>query len=126
MLYLGDTGLLGAMLHLEPSVMHRYEFGQFKGFLAENAVLNELVCAGRGPLFTWRGTTAEIEFLLPCDDRIIPIEVKAGVNTKAKSMQTYRHAHGPEKAILFSGLGVNQLDQGLLHAPLYLAGAVIP
>ncbi|OGV85418.1 MAG: hypothetical protein A2340_04745 [Lentisphaerae bacterium RIFOXYB12_FULL_60_10] len=126
MLYLGDTGLLGAMLHLDPAVIHRYDFGQFKGFMAENAVLNELLCAGRGPLFTWRGTTAEIEFLLSSDDRIIPIEVKAGLNTKAKSMQTYRSAHKPEKAILFSGLGANQLDRGLLHAPLYLAGAIIP
>lgn len=126
MLYLADTGLLGAMLHLEPAVIHRYEFGQFKGFLAENAVLNELLCAGHGPLFTWRGTTAEIEFLLPCGERIIPIEVKSGVNTKAKSMRTYRQRYSPEKAILFSGLGVNQFDHGLLHAPLYLASAVIP
>jgi predicted AAA+ superfamily ATPase len=126
MLYLGDTGLLGAMLHLDPAVIHRYDFGQFKGFLAENAVLNELLDAGRGPLFTWRGTTAEIEFLLPAGARIVPIEVKAGVNTKAKSMQTYRRAYQPEKAILFSGLGANQFDQGLLHAPLYLAGAIVP
>jgi predicted AAA+ superfamily ATPase len=126
MLYLADTGLLGAMLHLDPAVIHRYDFGQFKGFLAENAVLNELLCAGRGPLFTWRGTIAEIEFLLPVGDRIVPIEVKAGVNTKAKSMRTYRRAYQPEKAILFSGLGANQFDRGLLHAPLYLAGAIVP
>ena len=114
------------MLHLDPAVIHRYDFGQFKGFLAENAVLNELLCAGRGPLFTWRGTIAEIEFLLPVGDRIVPIEVKAGVNTKAKSMRTYRHAYQPEKAILFSGLGAYQFDRGLLHAPLYLAGAIVP
>jgi len=126
MLYLGDTGLLGAMLHLDPAVIHRYDFGQFKGFLAENAVLNEMLGAGRGPLFTWRGTTAEIEFLLTAGDRIVPVEVKAGVNTKAKSMQTYRNVHQPEKAILLSGLGANQFDRGLLHAPLYLAGAIVP
>ncbi len=123
MLYLFDTGLLGAMLHLEPAVIYRYDFGQFKGFLAENAVLNELLCAGRGPVFTWRGTTAEIEFLLAVGEQIIPIEVKAGVNTKAKSMQVYRGKYAPENAVLFSGQGSNQRDHGLLHAPLYLAGA---
>lgn len=123
MLYLCDTGLLGAMLGLDPAVIHRYDFGQFKGFLAENAVLNALLCAGHGPVFTWRGTTAEIEFLLPAGDQIIPIEVKAGVNTKAKSMQTYRDKYAPATAVLFSGQGANQLDHGLLHAPLYLAGA---
>lgn len=126
MLYLFDSGLLGAMLHLDPAVIHHYDFGQFKGFLAENVALNELLCAGQGPLFTWRGTTAEIEFLLPCGDRVIPIEVKAGVNTKAKSMQTYREKYAPEVAILFSGQGSNQMDHGLLHAPLYLAGALTP
>lgn len=74
-------------------------------------------------MFTWRGTTAEIEFLLPVGDQIIPIEVKAGVNTKAKSMQTYRDKYAPANAVLFSGQGANQLDHGLLHAPIYLAGA---
>jgi predicted AAA+ superfamily ATPase len=122
MLYLFDTGLLGAMLHLDPAIIHQYDFGHFKGFLAENAVLNELISAGHSPLFTWRGTTAEIEFLLPLGDQIIPIEVKAGINTKAKSMKTYRERYQPEKAILFSGCGINQMDNGLLHTPLYLAG----
>lgn len=38
-------------------------------------------------------------------------------------MKTYGQKHAPERAILFSGLGAHQLDNGLLHAPLYLAGA---
>lgn len=124
MLYLFDTGLLGAMLNLDPGAIHHYDFGQFKGFLAENVVLNEMLCAGQGPVFTWRGATAEIEFLLAVGEQVIPIEVKAGVNTKAKSMQTYRQKYAPERSILFSGLGALQLDNGLLHAPLYLAGAI--
>jgi len=124
MLYLFDTGLLGAMLNLEPSIIHNYDFGQFKGYLAENVVLNELLCAGQGPVFTWRGTTAEIEFLISCGEQVIPVEVKAGVNTKAKSMKTYREKYAPKQAILFSGQGANQNDHGLLHAPLYLAGSL--
>ena len=125
MLYLFDVGLLGSMVDLDPVVIHQYSFEQFKGFMAENAVLNELFCAGQGPVYTWRGVTAEIEFLLAKGDQIIPIEVKAGRNTKAKSMKVYREKYAPERAILFSGLGVNQLDAGLLHAPIYLAGASI-
>lgn len=123
MLYLFDVGILGAMLHLDPATIHLYEFGQFKGFLAENMVLNELICAGVGPLYTWRGTTSEIEFVLPSGNQFIPIEVKAGINTKAKSMRVFREKYGPEKAVLLSGLGTNQIDKGLLHAPFYLAGA---
>lgn len=124
MLYLFDIGLLGAMLNLAPSVIHHYDFGQFKGYLAENVVLNELLGAGYDSVFTWRGTTSEIEFLLSCGEQIVPVEVKAGVNTKAKSMKTYREKYAPENAILFSGQGTNQRDNGLLHAPLYLAGAL--
>lgn len=122
MLYLFDTGILGSMLHLDPSTIYQYDFGQFKGFLAENMVLNELLCSGNGPFYTWRENTSEIEFLLPCGDQVIPIEVKSGRNTKAKSMRVFRERYAPEKAVLFSGQGANQLEAGLLHAPLYFAG----
>jgi hypothetical protein len=37
-------------------------------------------------------------------------------------MKTYRERYQPEKAILFSGCGINQMDNRLLHTPLYLAG----
>lgn len=124
MIYLFDVGILGAMLHLDPATIHQYDFGQFKGFLAENVVLSELLCSGTEPVYTWRRTASEIEFLIPHGDQVIPVEVKAGLNTKAKSMKVFREKYRPERAILFSGVGINQLDQGLLHAPLYLAGMV--
>jgi len=122
MLYLFDAGILGSMLHLDPAAIHQYDFGQFKGVLAENAVLTELLCAESEPIYTWRGTAAEIEFLLPRGNQVVPIEVKAGVNTKAKSMRAFREKHNPEIAVLFSAVGANQFDNGLLHAPLYLSG----
>ncbi len=121
MLYLFDVGILGAMLNLDASILYQYDFGQFKGFLAENAVLTEMVSAGVGPLYTWREGTSEIEFILSRQGQVIPIEVKAGLNTKAKSMWVYRQKYRPETAILLSAQGANQQDQGLLHAPLYLA-----
>lgn len=124
LLYLFDTGLLGAMLYLDPATIYQYDFGQFKGFLAENTVLNELLCAGAEPIYTWRGVSSEIEFLLSKGNQMIPIEVKAGLNTKAKSMQVFREKYSPEKAVLFSAQGANQFNHGLLHTPLYLAGAV--
>jgi uncharacterized protein len=122
MLYLFDTGILGSMLHLAPATIHQYDFGQFKGFLAENAVLNQLLCSGIDPVYTWREASSEIEFLLPHGNQVIPIEVKAGINTKAKSLRVFREKYSPEIAVLFTALGANQLDNGLLHAPLYLAG----
>jgi len=122
MLYLFDTGILGSMLHLAPATIHQYDFGQFKGYLAENAVLNELICSGMDPVYTWREVSSEIEFLLPRGNQVIPIEVKAGLNTKAKSLRVFREKYAPPTAVLLTALGANQLDDGLLHAPLYLAG----
>ncbi len=123
MLYLFDVGILGAMLNLDPAALYLYDIGQIKGFLAENMVLNELVAAGWHDIYTWRGKTSEIEFVLPVGDEAIPVEVKSGLNAKARSMQSYRDRYAPPLAALFSAQGTNQIDNGLLHAPLYLAGA---
>lgn len=121
MLYLFDTGILGSMLHLDPATIHQYDFGQFKGFIAENAVLNQLLCSEIDPVYAWREGSSEIEFLIPHGNQVIPIEVKAGVNTKAKSMRVFREKYAPKIAVLLTALGTNQIDAGLLHAPLYLA-----
>jgi len=126
MLYLFDVGLLGAMLDLDSSVLYQYDFGQFKGFLAENAVLNEMHSGGIETIYTWREGTAEIEFVIAAEGGAIPIEVKAGVNTKAKSMRVFRQKYTPKLAVLLSAQGANQHDHGFLHAPLYLASCLIP
>lgn len=124
MLYLFDVGILGAMLDLDSSVLYQYDFGQFKGFLAENAVLNEMRSGGIGAIYTWREGTSEIEFIISLKTQVIPVEVKAGLNTKAKSMRVFRQKYSPEQAVLLSAQGANQADCGLLHAPLYLASCL--
>jgi len=121
MLYLFDVGILSAMLDIDSSVLYQYDFGQFKGFLAENAVLNEMTYGGIEPIYTWREGTSEIEFIISNNGQIVPIEVKAGINTKAKSMSVFRQKYSPELAVLLSAQGANQKDHGFLHAPLYLA-----
>lgn len=125
MLYLFDVGILGAMLDMDASVLYQYDFGQFKGFLAENAVLNELNCGGTGRVYTWREGTAEIEFLISHQGSTVPVEVKAGVNTKAKSMRVFRQKYSPKLAVLLTAQGANQQDDGLLHGPLYLASCLL-
>lgn len=124
MLYLFDVGILGAMLDLDSSVLYQYDFGQFKGFLAENAVLNEMKCVGIKPIYTWREGRSEIEFITSKEGKTIPVEVKAGLNTKAKSMGVFRQKYSPDLAVLLSAQGANQQDNGLLHAPLYLASCL--
>jgi len=50
------------------------------------------------------------------------MEVKAGVNTKSKSLNVFREKYKPDKSLLLSAQGTNQTDKTLTHAPVYLAG----
>ncbi len=89
-LYFIDVGLLGAAVYQPPEVIHNYDFGTYKGYMAENFVLTEIIASGNEPLFGWRENTSEIEFLFVHGKYIIPIEIKAGINTKAKSLKIYK------------------------------------
>ncbi|MDL1963463.1 MAG: DUF4143 domain-containing protein [Deltaproteobacteria bacterium] len=67
----------------------RYDYGSYKGYFSENFVLQELYSYGLNEIVTWSGKTSEIEFVLEINGNIIPVEVKAGFNTKAKSLLAF-------------------------------------
>jgi predicted AAA+ superfamily ATPase len=119
-LYLFDVGLLGAMLDISPVTLYKYDFGQQKGFFAENFVLQELMAHLGQPIYSWNENTAEIEFLITGEDGPLPIEVKAGLNTKAKSLKVFKGKYGPSRSILYSTRSIISSHQGDLHLPIYL------
>ena len=102
-LFLFDIGLLGAMNNLSPESIMLYDYGSYKGYFSENFILQELYSYGISNIVTWVGRTSEIEFVAEIDNQIIPIEVKAGVNTKAKSLQAFIDKYKPFYSIKFSG-----------------------
>jgi predicted AAA+ superfamily ATPase len=102
-LFLFDIGLLGAMINLKPESILRYDYGSYKGYFAENFVLQELCSHGLDKIVTWSGRTSEIEFVLEINESIIPVEVKAGFNTKAKSLQAFINKYNPVYAVKFTG-----------------------
>lgn len=122
-LYGLDLGLLGCMAGLSPAVLLDGDavFVEFKGAITEQFVLQELQSAGLGTVGWWLNDagTAEIDFLLEHAGRIIPLEVKASVNLKAKSLAVYRQKFNPEIAVRTSLAGFCQEDSGLLNLPLY-------
>ena len=120
-LYLFDVGILGAMLKLAPPVLRNFCFGQFKGFMAENLALLEFMTTGIRTIYSWREKTAEIEFLLSIGESIIPVEVKAGINTKAKSLQVFNDKYRPKMSLLLSGQPKGFRKHTNLCLPLYLA-----
>lgn len=122
-LYLFDVGILGAMLELDPVVLRKFGFGQFKGFIAENFALLEFMASEKNTIYSWRENSAEIEFLLNIGEEIIPVEVKAGINTKAKSLQVFKEKYKPQRSLLLSGLPKEQGGSSNMRLPLYLAAS---
>jgi len=120
-LYLFDIGLLHRMLDIPASQILGTSYGTYKGYIAENFVATQLVTAGTRQLYTWRGKTSEIEFLIQPNGGEVPIEVKSGTHTKrAKSLHVYREKYKPAYAVKMSARNYS-LNGPLIHIPLYAA-----
>jgi hypothetical protein len=118
-----DVGMLGSMSGLSPKAILDYDYGSYKGYFAENFVAQELTSQGRDSLFSWQEQNAEVEFLLEVDGKVIPIEVKSGSVTKAKSLQAFTEKYHPPYQVIFSGKLFSEERRGTSrHYPLYLAG----
>lgn len=120
-LYMFDIGLLGAMVNLTPESIIRYDYGTYKGFFAENFIFQELIAQGFADIVSWAGRTSEVEFIIEVNDKIIPIEVKSGKNTKSKSLLAYIDKYKPSYSVKFTGnkFGIDK-NRNIYNYPLYL------
>ncbi len=122
-LFLLDGGLLGCMVDAPAAMMLVGDngFREFKGAFTEQYVLQQLLACGLSPYYWSRSTTpAEIDFVVQTEQRVIPIEVKAEENVRAKSMAEYIRSHPqmPLKGLRISMRGY--VDQGWMeNIPLY-------
>ena len=102
-LFLFDVGLLNHMLNTGYKEIKQQSY-QYKGYIAENFVAQELSALGIEPSFSWNDARSEIEFLLSDSlGNIIPVEVKSGRRTKARSLQSYINKCQPEKTLKLTG-----------------------
>lgn len=125
-LFFLDCGLLGCMVDAPVGQMLIGDnvFREFKGAFTEQYVLQQMEACDIKPYYWSNDTTpSEIDFVVQNEQRVIPIEVKAETNVKAKSMATYIKSH-PEyslKGVRISMLGYQ--DQGwMVNIPLYAVG----
>lgn len=92
-LYLLDCGLLACLSEANPNSMllNDNAFVEFKGALTENYVLQHLKATKDVSVFYYSkdNSTMEIDFILQTEEKIIPIEVKASVNVKSKSLSLF-------------------------------------
>lgn len=121
-LYLSDVGLLRRMSRLPVSSIFEDSklYTEFKVALTENYVLSELVNLHGDVPFYWKsGNTAEVDFVAQFDEKIVPVEIKASTNVKARSLGVYREKYMPEVSVRTSMLNLRKGD-GLLNIPLYM------
>jgi predicted AAA+ superfamily ATPase len=116
-----DVGILGSMSGLSPKTILDYEYGSYKGFFAENFVAQELLSTGVENFVCWQENKSEVEFITEVEGKIIPIEVKSGAVTKAKSLQLFAEKYHPPYSVILSGKPLH-LDKKIHYYPLYLAG----
>ena len=121
-LFLLDTGLLAAQAGLSAkALIHGSQlFTEFKGALTENYVAQELICRRRSALHYWASQgTAEIDFVIEDEQRFYPLEVKAGVSSKKKSLLVFGQKY--KDAVLSRATLMNLKKDGkIANYPLYL------
>lgn len=116
-----DVGLLGAMSNLKAStiVTGNSIFTEFKGALTEQYVLQQLILRYEPYYYAKSNSTLEIDFLLQDDeDEIVPLEVKAETNVKAKSLRQFVCDNKSRKAYRISMNDFKQEDW-VTNVPLY-------
>ena len=121
-LFIVDVGLLGAMVGLnQRTLLNGNElFTEFKGALTEQYVMQQLAVNQDLGIYYYTNerNTCEVDFIVDNGDNIIPLEVKAEINLKAKSLKTYREKFTPEISIRSSMADYSE-EIGLINLPLY-------
>ena len=123
--YVSDVGLLRTRSGLSPeTILHETDmYMRYKGAIAENYVLNELLSIGKEPYFWRSGNTAEVDFIYEDNGRLIPVEVKAADNTQAKSYKQFCKKYSPESGVKLSekNIAENMCEQTrTISLPLYM------
>jgi len=126
-LFLVDIGLITAMGNIDAKTLLKGNaiFEEFKGAITEQFVLQQLVTIKELALYYWSAiqSTAEIDFLIQYNNRIIPIEVKATENLQAKSLKIFCQKYKPQQAIRTS-MSDYRKEDWLTNVPLYAINSI--
>lgn len=121
-LFIVDVGLLGCMTSLRQRTLLDGNdlFTEFKGALTEQYVCQQLKTIDDLGIYYYtndRGS-CEVDFVIDTGEQIVPVEVKAEVNLKAKSLKTYCEKYDPEISVRTSMADYKKEDW-LVNLPLY-------
>ncbi len=118
--YLLDTGLLGAMLEIEPaSILESKLFSEYKGAFIENYIAMEFKNMEIDKLYYWTSKSdAEVDFIMKYGDNVLPIEVKSGLNRNLKSLRSYYDKYNPKHIVRISPRNFERNNE-FINIPLY-------
>lgn len=121
-LFIVDVGLLGCMAGLSQRTLLDGNdlFIEFKGALTEQYVCQQLMTLQDLDIYYYtndRGS-CEVDFVIDTGEMIIPVEVKAEVNLKAKSLRTYKDRFSPKLSVRTS-MADYKNEGWLINLPLY-------
>lgn len=127
-LFVLDVGLLGCMAGLRQHTLLDGNdlFVEFKGALTEQYVCQQLKNIEDLDIYYYtndRGS-CEVDFVVDTGEKIVPVEVKAEVNLKAKSLKTYREKFLPEISVRTSMADFKK-EEWLVNLPLYAVDQIV-
>jgi predicted AAA+ superfamily ATPase len=101
-------------------------YATFQGELAEQFVSQQLVSHHGSELYYWAreegSASAEVDFVIAKEGEIIPIEVKAGKNTKIKSLLNLLQSYPNIKRAVVYSRKTQKSEGKIEYIPIYLAG----
>jgi len=125
-----DVGLLAAQARIPVEAVVRGDdlFSTYRGAFVENYVAQQLMALmgeEGGELHYWRSESrkAEVDFLVTLRGQILPLEAKAGVNPKSKSLGVYQERFRPKLSLRTTLLNLKRQDK-LVNIPLYAIGTM--
>ena len=121
-LFVVDVGLLGCMTGLRQRTLLEGNdlFVEFKGALTEQYVCQQLKTMEDLDVYYYtndRGS-CEVNFIIDTGEQVVPVEVKAEVNLRAKSLKTYYEKFSPQISVRTS-MADYKREEWLVNLPLY-------
>ena len=121
-IFMNDVGILSTLSNLDMKRLLEGNqiFEEFKGALTEQFVFQEIRSLDNLTPHYWSAdrSSAEVDFVIEYEGKIVPIEVKATNNLRGKSLKSYFDRYHPEKSIRTSLADFR--DEGwLINIPLY-------
>lgn len=127
-LFLSDLGLMGAMVDAPISqlVSPRNMFSEFKGSFSEQYVFQQLQKYISNGIFYYsaENSQAEIDFLLQTEEHLVPVEVKAEENLRAKSLRQFAGQYPDSRPVRVS-MSPFRKETWMVNLPLYAVSRIM-